>query len=179
MKKTFGKLSYLATYTLLLFAFTSCSDKEDELFDSPSVQSRQENIKTNNADEEFVLLEDNLGLFTGMVIVRQLDSETGICFDLIYDNKTDLGKKLFNATFKAYEEAIQKTETSLSGKKITDNYSTYSDWYKKEIENNRIVVTSYKKETGQYIGISFSREEYKETFACNIPCVSDCFLSGI
>lgn len=169
MKKTFGKLSYLATCTLLFFAFTSCSDKEDELFDTSSAQSRQENITANNGNEEFVLIEPNLGLFTGTVLVSSIDTERGIRVDVLYDNTTDVGRQLLEASSKASERLNQgskekEEENPLMKEYITDDYYMYSHWMEREVKDGRVVVTTYDKETGKYTGISYDADYYKKLF---------------
>ena len=168
MKTSFGKLSYLATCTLLFFAFTSCSDKEDELFETSSAQSKQESIKADAGNEEFVLIEPNLGLFTGTVLVSFIDTETGMRTDVLYDNTTDTGKKLLEASDKAAQEEMQQTkekeEEPLAKKYITDSYDRFSKWHKDELEKGRVVVTTYDKETGKYTGISYDADYYKKLF---------------
>ncbi len=168
MKKTFGKLSYLATCTLLFFAFTSCSDKEDKLFDSPSAQSRQEIVKANNSTGKFVLEEENFGLYTGTVLVSFIDSKTGIWSEILYDNTTTTGRKLLEASGEVSESSYQsnkaKEEEPLVKKYITDDYYMYSHWQEREVKNGRVVVTTYDKESGKYTGISYDADYYKKLF---------------
>ena len=169
MKTSFGKLSYLATCMLFFFAFTSCSDKEDELFETSSAQSKQENIKADAGNEEFVLLEEHLGLFTNTVLVSSIDTERGIRVDVLYDNTTDIGRQLLEASSKASERLNQgskekEEESPLMKEYITDDYYMYSHWMEREVKNGRVVVTTYDKETGKYTGISYDADYYKKLF---------------
>lgn len=168
MKQSFNKLPYLAACALLFFALTSCSDKEDEFFDASSAQNHQETVHANNPTGGFALEEENLGLYTGTVLVSFIDSKTGVWTEILYDNTTATGRKLLEASGESSESSYQATkekeEDPLVKRYITDDYYMYSHWQEREVKNGRVVITTYDKESGKYTGISYDAEYYKKLF---------------